>query len=1019
MNFSIHALRCGTNLARRSFTLLLPASLSGAVLLAGGLGAMAQTSERIPASEYAITARTAHSRTWTRVIWETDPQGLSVPRTNSYIELGTGLCRPSLIAKGEFLDATTKVEAYPGGAASLETAWQGIFAKNLATPGAIHVKTPDGKEMRSHLLGIGYWDPVSQKSVMIAEVKDCEGVISGNSVIYEDATTDISCTIRYTATLAGLEQDIVILSPKDLPLPEDWGMSSETTKLQAFTEFIDFPEPAVVSTARGVSAPAEGSQDLDFGDMKITQGKAFYLGDGPDSQGIPVEKRWQSIENRQVLIEEIPVPAFEAELSKLPHHEGASLRQSPGKTAHLASTQLRLPAPRTRGTAEAEPMLVASVPPQLTGMVLDYVLQSVSATNYVFTNDTTFYISAPVNLAGSNVALGGCVIKLPASASAGITASNLAFVTRTYRPVVVTASDDNAHGETISDSTGNPGTKFYGKIALDLSGSTTAPVLDRVKFCYLSNAVAGSSIQLLNSQVLNCKTVFASGSTTPWLRNVLLYRVGTVLANSAAGTVRGVNVTGHFCTNFVANTTGAIYLTNSLLANVGSWQCTTTVTNATTVLASDSGVFQSVGGGNHYLAGTSPYRNTGTTNLDTGLLNILRTLTTYPPLVYSNVTFTTDATLYPQAQRDTDAIDQGFHFDVIDHAFGGTVANANLTFAPGTACAWFRTTSGWTHAGHGIKAGDQKRIIFDGRVEAPTYWVRYNTVQEAVNGIWAGGYGPGGITSWSASLALAPEIHARFLVASVLGSEGGSGNHFRDDGGWLTVRANDCEFLGGALGGYISSEYLTNCLFERTSVWVDGGQLDTVYALRNCTFIGGTLSINRYANPTLVSVRDSVFDGTKFLAADQYANNATNTSYDYNAFLTGQSRTAPTGTNDLLVTGTFNWRASWLGSYYVTNNSPLMDRGSLNNAALAGLYHYTTITNQTKEMNTRIDLGRHYVAVDANGKAIDSDGDGAPDYWEDRNGNGIPDSGETLTASKSDMGLKVLITRPKTGSLIP
>ena len=65
-----------------------------------------------------------------------------------------------------------------------------------------------------------------------------------------------------------------------------------------------------------------------------------------------------------------------------------------------------------------------------------------------------------------------------------------------------------------------------------------------------------------------------------------------------------------------------------------------------------------------------------------------------------------------------------------------------------------------------------------------------------------------------------------------------------------------------------------------------------------------------------------------------------------------------------------------------------MDRGSLTNAALAGLYHFTTTTNQAKEQTTRLDLGRHYVAVDTNGKPIDTDGDGVPDYWEDRNGDG-------------------------------
>jgi hypothetical protein len=960
--------------------------LAGVLLGAGLLNVPAQPAASLPPGDYAVTSRTAHSRTWERVVFETDPWGRAVSRTAaSYVELATGLCRKT--PAGDFVDSTTRIEGFPGGAVARETSHQVLFARNLATPGAIHLKMPDGQELKSHFLGLAYWDPVSGKSALFAEVKDCEGVIAGNSVIYQDATTDLRCTVRYTVTLAGLEQDI-IFDEMPIPPPEDYGLNPATTRLQALTEFVEFPEPALVAAARGEPGTSEASPDLDFGAMKMTRGRAFFLGENPKAGGIPVEKRWLNVEKRQLLVEEISLQAFQTELAKLPRQEGASVGKGPERTPRLASHELRLPAPRKAANPEAKPMLAVSAPPRTTGVVLDYVIQSVSATNYVFTNDTTYLISGPVNLAGSNVALGGCVIKLPVSASAGIIASNLTFITRPYRPVVISASDDDVHGETISGSTGNPGTRFYGKIALDLSGATTAPVLERVKFCYLSNALAGSGIQLRNSQALQCRTVFAGGSTTPILRNVLLYRIGTVLANSAAATVQGINVTGHYCTNFFANTTGSIHLTNSLLVCVTNWACASTTTDSVSALNSDAGVFQSAGGGSHYLADNSPWRNAGTSAIDTNLLNTLRTLTTHPPLVYSNTTFTADTTLYPQAQRDTDAVDIGFHAEPVDYAFGGVTANANLTFAPGTVGAWFRTTSGWTHAGHGIKAGDQKRIIFDGRVDAPTYWIRYNTAQEAVNGVWAGGYGPGGITSWSASLSLAPEIQARFLVASVLGSEGGSGNHFRDDGGWLTVRANDCEFLGGGLGGYISSEYLTNCLFERTSVWLEGGQLDTTYALRNCTFIGGGLGINRWANPTPVSVRDCVFDGTTFHAADAYANNATYTGYDYNAFISGQPRTAPTGTNDLLVTGVFNWQTSWLGSYYLTNNSPLVDRGSLTNAALAGLYHFTTTTNQAKEQTTRLDLGRHYVAVDTNGKPIDTDGDGVPDYWEDRNGDG-------------------------------
>ena len=48
-----------------------------------------------------------------------------------------------------------------------------------------------------------------------------------------------------------------------------------------------------------------------------------------------------------------------------------------------------------------------------------------------------------------------------------------------------------------------------------------------------------------------------------------------------------------------------------------------------------------------------------------------------------------------------------------------------------------------------------------------------------------------------------------------------------------------------------------------------------------------------------------------------------------------------------------------------------------------------------KETNSIVDMGYHYVAVDANGNPVDSNGDGIPDYLQDANGNGLVDAGET------------------------
>src|SRR6266498_4099349 len=81
--------------------------------------------------------------------------------------------------------------------------------------------------------------------------------------------------------------------------------------------------------------------------------------------------------------------------------------------------------------------------------------------------------------------------------------------------------------------------------------------------------------------------------------------------------------------------------------------------------------------------------------------------------------------------------------------------------------------------------------------------------------------------------------------------------------------------------------------------------------------------------------------------------------------------------------------------FYLQTNSPLFNHGS-QNATNACLFHFTTVTNNVKETDSTVDIGFHYVALNAQlNTAADTDSDGTPDYLEDANGNGSVDSGET------------------------
>jgi alpha-L-rhamnosidase len=123
------------------------------------------------------------------------------------------------------------------------------------------------------------------------------------------------------------------------------------------------------------------------------------------------------------------------------------------------------------------------------------------------------------------------------------------------------------------------------------------------------------------------------------------------------------------------------------------------------------------------------------------------------------------------------------------------------------------------------------------------------------------------------------------------------------------------------------------------------------------------------------------------------ANSSTPLTNSHNAYINCSGRFTPTNINDVVLTN-FTYATGPLGEYYHLSTN-LTDAGSVTNAVLAGLYHYTTLTNQTKEAGSRLDIGLHLPAMDSSGEAADTDHGGVPDYLEDANGNGAVNTNET------------------------
>ncbi len=268
----------------------------------------------------------------------------------------------------------------------------------------------------------------------------------------------------------------------------------------------------------------------------------------------------------------------------------------------------------------------------------------------------------------------------------------------------------------------------------------------------------------------------------------------------------------------------------------------------------------------------------------------------------------------------------------------------------------------------------------------------------------------------------------------------------------VSLRMQDCHLLSGWLNlgepnGFViwppadlggqpipGSVSLVNNLFERVNTsldpdtgpnWWEGvhqtlATIDLSLAATNNTFRGGWL----FLAPAPATAGDWVFENNLFdkvvLAQDQ----SQPLDYDYNAYwpcvrtwpdtdaelFPGQvGHLFPTTTRDTYTDGTYDGahelaltaappyaEPGFLGNFYLPDTTPLHGAGSCSPAQV-GLYHYTTRADQTKEgTSEKVNIGLHYVAVNPAGQPNpglpkDSDGDGIPDYVENRHGDGATD----------------------------
>ena len=933
----------------------------------------------------------AHSQTWQQIETLKDADGNNVFRTNlAFIQVETGM---HYREKEQWKQTQELIEPFAGGAVASHGPHKVIFAENLNTAGAIDMETPDAKRLRSHVLGLAYVDTTSGKSVFIAEIKDCRGeIINSNQVIYSDAFKGVKADVRYTYTKSGFEQDIILRSQP--PSPKDFGFDPETVRLQIYTEFLAPPKPDTQTVKFQDSRGEEATDELlDFGDMKIGVGRAFSLGEETKA-GMPVAKKWVNEGGRSFLVEELAFTDVSAELEALP--KGASISR-PNKSSRMAKWDRRLPrtpkAASTRGK-----MLMAKFDSTKPGLVMDYVMLNGNLQNYTFKGDTTYYISGNVILLNTTTIEGGTVVKYAQGKYIQLS-SSVVCKTGPYRPAIFTARDDDTVGEILTGiSTGTP-SGYYASTALS-APSSSSPVLSYLRISYATqglyyNYIYGSSPTLSNVQFVNCQVGIATYNCPGVkVRNGLFKNVITAFSmysGYSSGIPDAQHITVDGCTwlwatshpygqgifkNCIfANVSGLINQSGGASvggANNGFYNAPSFGSSPITFNSPDPSPFQTVGAGTCYLAASSSsgsaFINAGNAPIDTALVAQLKLkTTTAPQSVFDNQTIGTVTTWSQTVTRDMDTPDLGYHYEPLDVCVSRATLGGTLTVSSGTAVGYFGL--------YGFRTGT---LSIQGTPLNRNKLVHYSAVQEQpVPGT------PWGANAASCYLLKSSEMPTTSWKFSDVSAAGGA---WFGGGQAQNMDINNCELYAARLtcdSGSIATMGFTNNILQRCSLaygMCSGVGYNVKFA--NNLFLNSSLTASYFCYPgfaSSVTAHNNLFANSIFTWTGWGIPQNSFNGY-CNSTVTSQ------GTSPVSVS-TLDFQTGALGAYYYPtaingqNLATLVNAGSTS-ANTFGLCPFTTRTDQSPEGTSQVDIGFHYVALDAQGNPKDNNGNGIPDFDE-------------------------------------
>ncbi len=705
---------------------------------------------------WTITQRDAHWQVWSAPTSVTNARaGRVVNGEASFVEIASGL--NYIDERGQWQPTQQRFEITPEGYAVARFGpHKLILEPNINSPTAVDFQAADGVRLRSGPIAVGYFDPVSGRNLILATIQDSTGVLTApNEVTYNNAFGELG-SIRVTYQRAGMSADLLL--NQALPDPELLGLSAYS-RVELYTEF--HPDtPAPVQTERvlrretnatlraQMAEPDFKDSPLDFGQYKMGAGTAFEWTGKPGRTRLPVAKQYRVIDGRQILIESVEwqdARKFLAALPPLNEAQWAMIRQQASSTGRglaagagpllARSLPARHPSRQPAGAIQQAQVKPGTKTKQL-AFLLDYTLVT-GGTNFTFAADSTYFVSGNVYLYGDTRLMGSAVIKNTNTIGNGLhLRGNILCDTTPYSPVIFTAEDDDTVGVPLPWSSGEPVPGNYADPALqiDYNWSGWLANLKHLRIAYAREGVefyTGTGHVLQDAQFTFCGAAIKPYYCDVNLRNLLVYDSGTVLACPLQFTARFEHLTAHQVDTLKADyKSGAVYLTNSLLVAVDDERVYGGEGNAST---EDSGVFQTVGAGAHYLADDT-YRDLGTLNINSDLLADLKTRTTHPPNVQDQGWILADITLNPTVLRDTNnAPDLGYHYAPLDQVFHEVmVSNATLIVNPGTAIGVF----GY-YGDYGLSLWDGGNLVFEGSPMDLIHVARYNLVQEQASTNWA------------------------------------------------------------------------------------------------------------------------------------------------------------------------------------------------------------------------------------------------------------------------------------------